>query len=95
MTTLLNRDVFYRDPDHNRLDNNGVSQVGNSSALLYELRTFVCEGEYADGLERMLDAYLSSLDLTTQKSAWVSGFFTASLDIASSFVECIVTPRDK
>lgn len=72
---LLNRDVFLRDPARNSLPNDGVTKVDNTAALAFELETFVCEGEYRRGLFQILDTYLSHLGLTTQPSAWVSGFY--------------------
>ncbi|HEX5370776.1 MAG TPA: BREX system P-loop protein BrxC, partial [Dehalococcoidia bacterium] len=36
---------------------------------------FVCEGQYADGIQRILQSYLSNQAQTSQKAAWVSGFF--------------------
>jgi hypothetical protein len=39
------------------------------------LETFVCDGEYARGLERILKAYLDGLGREEQKAVWVSGFF--------------------
>ena len=41
----------------------------------WELRSFVCEGEYERGLERILSQYLSHLSQTEQPAVWVSGFF--------------------
>jgi hypothetical protein len=40
-----------------------------------ELGTFVCEGQYADGISRIVDSFLKNLGHTSQQSAWVSGFF--------------------
>src|SRR5262249_49767129 len=36
---------------------------------------FVCDGQYADGLVRILSAYLGHLDKPEQPGVWVSGFF--------------------
>lgn len=72
---ILNRHVFDRDPAGHSLENDGVSKVGNAAALPYELATFVCEGEYEAGLDRILDTYLSHLSRSTQPSAWISGFY--------------------
>ena len=74
-TTLLNRDVFARNPVEASLQNDGVSKVDNKLALRYELETFVCEGEYEQGLLRILETYLGHLSQPTQPSAWVSGFY--------------------
>lgn len=35
----------------------------------------MCEGQYADGVQRIIRSYLDSLGKTSQKAAWVSGFF--------------------
>src|SRR3954471_6422707 len=80
MTT--NREVYYRDPTTVELLNNGVSKVSEIGqderqikTLRFELETFVCDGEYARGLERILKAYLDGLGREEQKAVWVSGFF--------------------
>src|SRR5688572_33451438 len=43
--------------------------------LQAELRTFVCEGQYADGIARIVESFLKNLAHTSQQAAWVSGFF--------------------
>ncbi len=80
MTT--NRELYFRDPTTLELLNNGVSKVseighdeGQIKTLRFELQNFVCDGEYARGMERILKAYLSGLGQTEQSAAWVSGFF--------------------
>jgi len=78
---VLNRDVYLKDPDENRLLNNGVASVAEMHSdeqlrtLRYELKTFVCTGEYKQGLVRILDTYLRNLDQPEQPGVWVSGFF--------------------
>ena len=79
---MINRDVYFRDPTGVELLNNGVSKVaeiGDDARLIktlrFELETFVCDGEYARGLERILKAYLDGLGREEQKAVWVSGFF--------------------
>ncbi len=79
---MSNRDLYFRDPITLELLNNGVSKVseiGHDEAqiktLRFELQTFVCDGEYAKGMERMLKAYLGSLGKAEQMAVWVSGFF--------------------
>ena len=79
----LNNDLFVRPPAENPIPNDGVSQVGMPAAedenqwnvLAYELENFVCEGEYADGLERILGSYLTNQERSTQPAVWVSGFY--------------------
>jgi hypothetical protein len=80
--TLVNREVYFRDPTTIELLNNGVSKVSEIGhderqikTLRFELETFVCDGEYARGMERILTAYLDGLGREEQKAVWVSGFF--------------------
>jgi hypothetical protein len=76
-----NREVFATDPETLELLNHGVAEVkgGRSEAELrtlnYELRTFVCQGQYEVGLRKVLDTYLANLGKTEQPGIWVSGFF--------------------
>lgn len=79
---MSNRDLYFRDPLTLELLNNGVSKVseigrdeGQIKTLRFELQTFVCDGEYAKGMERILKAYLGSLGKAEQMAVWVSGFF--------------------
>src|SRR5262249_40538844 len=41
----------------------------------FELQTFVCDGQYANGLTRILRSFLAQLDKPEQPAAWVSGFY--------------------
>ena len=79
---MTNRELYFRDPTTLELLNNGVSKVSEIGhderqiqTLRFELETFVCDGEYARGLERILKAYLAGLGQPEQKAVWVSGFF--------------------
>ena len=78
---LTNREVFEHDPTKGDIPNLGVAKVknpedsGDWATLEWELRSFVCEGEYERGLERILDQFLSHLSQAEQPAAWVSGFF--------------------
>jgi len=79
---MTNRDLYFRDPTTLELLNNGVSKVseighddGQIKTLRFELQNFVCDGEYARGMERILKAYLDGLGREEQKAVWVSGFF--------------------
>lgn len=78
---LTNREVFEHDPTKGDIPNLGVAKVknpedpGDWKTLEWELRSFVCEGEYERGLERILDQFLSHLSQAEQPAAWVSGFF--------------------
>ena len=79
---MTNRDLYFRDPTTLELLNNGVSKVseighdaGQIKTLRFELQNFVCDGEYAGGMERILKAYLAGLGKAEQNAVWVSGFF--------------------
>ncbi|MET4363471.1 hypothetical protein ABIB06_004065 [Bradyrhizobium sp. LB8.2] len=79
---MINRELYFRDPATIELLNNGVSKVAEIGqddrqikTLRFELETFVCDGEYARGLERILKSYLDGLGREEQKAVWVSGFF--------------------
>ena len=77
----MNLEIYEKDPRTHTLLNQGVAKVtsGQSSAeldtLRYELKNFVCEGQYAEGLSRILNTFLSHLDKSEQPGVWVSGFF--------------------
>ena len=43
--------------------------------VVVELRSFVCEGEYARGLERIFNSFLTNLTQDQQPAVWVSGFY--------------------
>jgi len=70
-----------RDPRNARLANNGQARITDGSdekaraELRAELETFVCDGQFGDALQRILDRYLANLGAPRQDSAWVSGFF--------------------
>ena len=74
-------EVLDRDPRTTRLANNGQARIADvaDGAALEELRaeleTFVCDGQFGDALQRILDRYLANLGTPKQDSAWVSGFF--------------------
>lgn len=74
---MLNRELFTRTPDAKNLPNDGVVNINSQDEAIvrYELETFVCEGEYAGGLKRILTTYLQHIDQSKQPAVWVSGFF--------------------
>jgi hypothetical protein len=80
---MKNKEFFTLNPVHVNLKNEGVAKIRainekeDLSIAEYELRTFVCEGEYLEGLKRMLQTYLTYLqDSKTEIPAfWVSGFY--------------------
>ncbi len=79
--TTTNRELFYRDPTDTKIPNDGVAKVVRPETeqqwdvLRWELRSFVCDGEYARGLERILDSFLRNLSQSEQPAVWVSGFY--------------------
>lgn len=81
MTPLKNRELFLEDPLTRTIPNDGVSKVLEPrtpqewDVLRYELENFVCDGEYRQGLERILSTYLTNLNRAEQPAAWVSGFY--------------------
>lgn len=78
---MINRDVYVKDPASNRLLNQGVAAVTDAVSaeerrtLRFELTTFVCEGQYERGLEKILRTFLDNLNRTEQPGVWVSGFY--------------------
>ena len=79
---MLLKDVLLRDPSQNPLANNGQARIQNEAAdekmllqLRGELSSFVCEGQYGDGMVRILESFLRGRSQPSQKAAWVSGFY--------------------
>lgn len=78
MTT--NAELFVDDPTNKNIPNLGVAKVGEPTddtgwaVLRYELSSFVCDGQYAAGLDRILSSYLGHVG-SEQPAAWVSGFY--------------------
>jgi len=79
---MLNREIYQLDPQDNHLENNGVAEVKDDQStqalktLHYELKTFVCDGQYQAGLEKILSTYLRNLSSQhEQPGVWISGFF--------------------
>ena len=81
VTNMKIHQLLDRDPLRVNLANNGQARIaqGRDERMMRELRaeleTFVCKGQFADALERILDRYLQSFDATRQDAVWVSGFF--------------------
>ena len=79
--TITNRELFYRDPTETKIPNDGVAKVVRPeteqqwNVLHWELQSFVCDGQYARGLERILDSFLTNLNQAQQPAVWVSGFY--------------------
>jgi hypothetical protein len=79
--TITNRELFYRDPTDTKIPNDGVAKVMRPETvqqwdvLRWELDSFVCNGQYARGLERILDSFLANITKSQQPAVWVSGFY--------------------
>jgi hypothetical protein len=77
----INNELFTRRPLDFEIPNDGVTNVDRPDdanqwkVLEYELTSFVCEGEYENGLQRILDSYVRHRGSTTQPAVWVSGFY--------------------
>ncbi|ASR55535.1 BREX system P-loop protein BrxC [Cellulomonas sp. PSBB021] len=77
----LNHELFTKDPLDYTIPNDGVSKVGRPDdekqwdVLRYELESFVCDGEYAIGLQRILSSFATHVGEGDQPAAWVSGFY--------------------
>jgi hypothetical protein len=79
---MKNSDLFRRDPKTANLVNDGQARILNDAEdpraetmLRYELEHFVCEGQYAAGLLRILSSFMENLGSAAQRAAWVSGFY--------------------
>jgi hypothetical protein len=70
-------DLLDRDPRGQRLVNNGQARLSDTSLEedRGELRSFVCEGRYADGITRIVEGFCRDLGKSSQQAAWVSGFY--------------------
>ena len=79
--TITNRELFHRDPTDTKIPNDGVAKVMRPETeqqwdvLRWELGSFVCDGQYERGLERILDSFLANLTKDQQPAVWVSGFY--------------------
>jgi hypothetical protein len=67
------KEVFLKDPLTWKLINEGVSSnnTDDLDTLRFELESFVCEGEYFNGMRLILQAYRDSFGGPEQKAAWI------------------------
>lgn len=75
-------EILQRDPTKEPILNKGQARISSDlndklleEELKAELRSFVCEGEYAAAIEKILSSYLTDITKSAQRAAWVSGFF--------------------
>ena len=65
-------DILQRDPAENPLINQGQARIADMAdakareELRGELSTFVCEGQFSDGLIRILRSFLENFGRTSQ-----------------------------
>ena len=63
-------EILERDPRTTKLANDGQARITErfdaraKAELRSELETFVCEGQFGDAIQRILDSYLTSLGHT-------------------------------
>jgi hypothetical protein len=78
---MKNRELFTLDPKETNLKNNGVAKISainekdDLAVSEYELKTFICEGEYHEGLKKMFESFLGNYSNPVQPAFWVSGFY--------------------
>ena len=76
---MKTKEIFLKDPLTWKLVNEGVSSNNTEdlATLRYELESFVCDGEYLNGMRRILQGYRDSFTSKSpeQKAAWISGFY--------------------
>ena len=78
---MKNKELFTLNPEQVNLKNEGVAKIRNINEkddlaiAEYELRTFVCDGEYHEGLKKILEFYMNNYNSTVQPAFWVSGFY--------------------
>jgi hypothetical protein len=74
---MKTKEIFLKDPLSWTLVNEGVSSnnIEDLKTLRFELESFVCDGEYLNGMRRILQGYRDSFQSPEQKAAWISGFY--------------------
>lgn len=73
---MKNYEIYQKNPSTRKLINEGVAKVEDSlDALRFELETFVCHGQYEQGMAHILETFLKNIDQAQQPAVWVSGFF--------------------
>ncbi|MGS2724906.1 BREX system P-loop protein BrxC [Porticoccus sp. GXU_MW_L64] len=98
---MLNQEVYVKDPISNKLANNGVAEVKDDlsvqalETLKYELETFVCDGEYEKGLEKILETFLNNVEQKKeQPGIWISGFYGSGKSHLAKMLRTLWTDFD-
>lgn len=74
---MQTKELFLRNPLSWTLVNEGVSSnnIEDLNTLRFELDSFVCQGEYLEGMRRILQSYIDNFSKPEQRAAWISGFY--------------------
>jgi hypothetical protein len=74
---MQTKEIFLKNPLTWTLVNEGVSSNNtvDETTLRFELETFVCDGEYLNGMRRVLQGYRDNFASPEQKAVWISGFY--------------------
>jgi hypothetical protein len=98
MSQLKNRETFHTDPGEFQLANQGVAKISfppskeGLQTLQAELGMFVCDGAYAEGLARILEAFLGALPTASNAPAvWISGFYGSGKSHLASMLAALWT----
>ena len=88
------KDILQRDPAANPLINQGQARITDRQneramqELHGELSTFVCEGQYADGVQKIIRSFIDNLGRTNQRGP---GSAASSVAASRTFSKCSVT----
>ena len=74
---MLNKEIYFTEPTPTSILNEGVVDVvaGKNEVLKYELKTFVCEGKYEEGMKIVLSNFFTNFGKETMPAAWIGGFY--------------------